>query len=84
MDRLERKTNLFYDDYIKEKLEVVEEIEKRGQDASEIRQMISSLEDEVRKKDYLAADQLIYMIDEEIEKKKIQAGIFDNTGLFFS
>lgn len=84
MDRLERKTNLFYDDYIKEKLEVVEEIERRGQDASEIRQMISSLADEVRKKDYLAADQLIYMIDEEIEKKKIQAGIFDNTGLFFS
>jgi predicted kinase len=83
MDRLERKTNLFYLEYLPEIKDTVQAIENKGINVDELRRLIASIELEIRRKDYLAADQLISILQEELERKKIEAGIFDNTGLFW-
>lgn len=83
MDRLEKKTNIFYLEYLPEIKEIVDAIEKKGIDVSELKRLIESVEAEIKNKDYLAADQLISILNEELEKKKIEAGIYDNTGFFW-
>lgn len=83
MDRLERKTNIFYLEYLPEIKEILPVLRSKGVDVSEIERLIQSLESAIKNKDYLTADQLIVMLQDEVEKAKIDAGIFDNTGLFF-
>lgn len=83
MDRLERKTNIFYLEYLPEIKEILPVLKSKGVDVSEIERLIQSLESAIKNKDYLTADQLIVMLQDEVEKAKIDAGIFDNTGLFF-
>ncbi|MCX7831625.1 MAG: hypothetical protein N2440_01845 [Actinobacteria bacterium] len=83
MDRLERKTNIFYLEYLPEIKELLNAIKERGVDVSEAERLIENLEEAIKKKDYLLADQLIVMLQEEVERAKLEAGIFDNTGFFF-
>lgn len=78
--RLERKTNLFYEEYLPEIREQIELIRERNIDVSELEKMADSLEEEIKKKDYLAADQIIELLLEELEQKKLEAGIFDRPG----
>lgn len=80
MDRLERKTNLFYYEYLPDIKEMVSKIKEKGIDVSEIEAIIANLEEAISKKDYLNADQLIVMLQEEVEKAKLEAGIFDSFG----
>lgn len=82
MDRIERKTNIFYNEYLPEVKELVETIRKKGVNVEDLERLIAGIEDSVKKKDYLAADQLITMLQDELEKAKLEAGIFDSTGLF--
>lgn len=84
MDRIERKTNLFYSEYLPEVKELVETIKKKNVNVDDLERLIVGIEDAVKRKDYLAADQLIITLQDEIEKAKLEAGIFDNTGLFDS
>lgn len=80
LDRLERKTNLFYYEYLPDIKEMVSKIKEKGIDVSEIEAIIANLEEAISKKDYLNADQLIVMLQEEVEKAKLEAGIFDSFG----
>lgn len=83
MDRLERKTNFFYLEYLPEIKELIQVIENKGINVDDLKRLVTSIEVEIKKKDYLAADQLISMLQEELEKKKIQAGIFDRSGFYW-
>jgi len=81
LDRLERKTNLFYYEYLPDIKEIILKIKEKGIDVSGIEAIIADFEEAVSKKDYLSADQLIVMLEEEVEKAKLEAGIFDSFGL---
>lgn len=81
--RLERKTNLFYEEYLPEIREQIELLKEKNIDVSELEKMADSLEEQIRVKDYLAADQIIELLVEELEKKKLEAGIFDRPGFSF-
>jgi hypothetical protein len=80
MDRLERKTNLFYYEFLPEIKETLVRIKEKGVDVSGINSIIANLEEAIAAKDYLVADQLIAILEEEVEKAKLEAGIFDNYG----
>lgn len=82
MDRIERKTNIFYLEYLPELKEVLAKIKEKGVDVGEIEKLIANFEDAVKRKDYLIADQLIVMIQDEVEKAKLEAGIFDSFWMF--
>lgn len=82
MDRLERKTNLFYSSYLPEIKEQIKELKESGKDTSELERMVTSLEEQVAKKDYLAADQLIKVLMGEVQKMREEAGM-TGSSLFY-
>lgn len=75
MDNLEKKTNLFYKDYLPEVLAQIEEIKDAGVDTSELERLTSSLEEAINKKDYLTADYLIETLLSELEYAREKAGL---------
>lgn len=81
MDRLERKTNLFYQDYLPEVRAQIEELRDSGRDVAELERIVASLEEAVAKKDYLNADYLIEMLIESLAVAREDAGL--SRGDFF-
>lgn len=81
MDRLERKTNLFYQDYLPEVRAQIEELRDAGHDVAELERIVASLEEAVAKKDYLNADYLIEMLIESLAAAREDAGL--SRGDFF-
>jgi hypothetical protein len=81
MDRLERKTNLFYNEYVPEVRAQIDELREAGHDVSELERILASLEEAVQKKDYLNADFLIEMLIETLSAARENAG-FGRTDFF--
>lgn len=75
LDNLEKKTNVFYRDYLPEVLAQIDEIREAGVDTSELERLTSSLEEAINKKDYLTADYLIEMLLSELESARERAGL---------
>lgn len=74
MDRLERKTNLFYNEYVPEVRAQIDELREAGHDVSELERILASLEEAVQKKDYLNADFLIEMLIQTLSSAREDAG----------
>lgn len=79
MDRLERKTNLFYKDYLPGVKDQIAELKESGQNTSELERLLLSLEEAIYKKDYLNADYLINLLLDELSTAREKAGLPGNS-----
>ncbi len=75
MDRLERKTNMFYQDYLPVVKEEIAELEARGHNCDDMLRLMTSLQEATDKKDYLTADYLIDLLMEGLEAARQGAGL---------